>query len=186
MKQIDFLKESLRDIRTIGTVTRSSKALCKAMIKPVDFDQARLIVELGAGDGVITKHILNSMHKDARLLSFEINDRFCDELNALSEGDSRLTVVQDTAEKLGEYLAKIGAQHADYVISAIPFVALPKSLGLSIVGECKKYLQPGGKFTQMHYSLLAKNLYEQVFGNVKISFVPINIPPAFVLVSEKN
>ena len=49
MKQIDFLKESLRDIRTIGTVTRSSKALCKAMIKPVDFDQARLIVELGVG-----------------------------------------------------------------------------------------------------------------------------------------
>jgi hypothetical protein len=33
--------------------------------------------------------------------------------------------------------------------------------------------------------LLTKKFYQTIFGNVDISFVPLNIPPAFVLVSEK-
>jgi len=31
-----------------------------------------------------------------------------------------------------------------------------------------------------------KQLYSTVFGNVDVNFVPLNVPPAFVLVSEKN
>ena len=34
------------------------------------------LVELGAGDGVITEHILKHMKKDAKLLSFEVNEKF--------------------------------------------------------------------------------------------------------------
>ena len=64
MNHLDFLREGLRNIKTVGTITRSSKALCKKMTEPVNFDKARIIVEYGAGDGVITKHILSQMHKE--------------------------------------------------------------------------------------------------------------------------
>ncbi len=184
MSNISFLKESIRNLKTVGTFTRSSAFLCKSMVKHVDFENAKTIVELGAGDGVITKHILENMKQDAILLTFEVNKKFCDRLRQIN--DKRLVVVEDSAENMSKYLTQHNVQHIDFIISAIPFVALPDELGLSIVNECYKYLKLGGSFIQVHYSLLAKKLYQKVFGNVDINFVPINIPPAFVLVSKKN
>ena len=184
MNNIAFLKESIKNIKTVGTITRSSKFLCKGMVKHVDFENAKTIVELGAGDGVITKHILRHMREDAVLLAFEVNKKFCDKMRKID--DKRLVVIEDSAENLSKYVKEQNVEHVEFIVSAIPFVALPDELGLSIVNECHKYLKLGGSFIQVHYSLLAKKLYQKVFGNVDINFVPINIPPAFVLVSKKN
>jgi len=184
MKKIKFLKESLKNLKTVGTVVRSSKYVCKEMVSHVDFSKAKTIVELGAGDGVITKHILEKMEPGSKLLSFEVNENFCKTLRKIK--DDRLEVIEDSAAKLEEYVAKFNLSQPDFIISAIPFVSLPDELGYEIVGECKKSLQPGGLFIQIHYSLLAKKLYQNIFGNVDVSFVPLNIPPAFVLVSEKR
>ncbi|MFK8055386.1 MAG: class I SAM-dependent methyltransferase [Saprospiraceae bacterium] len=183
MGPISFLRESLRDIKTVGTVTRSSKYLCKGVIKPIDFDTARYLVELGAGDGVITEHILAGMHPDAKLLTFEINPKFCKKLRELK--DDRLILVEDTAEKLPEYLKENGFEEVDAVISAIPFVSLPKQLADTIVGLCRDAMKIGAPFSQIHYSLIRKKVYEEIFGNVTVDFVPVNIPPAFVLTSRK-
>jgi len=182
MNNIDFLKESIKNLKTIGTLTPSSKFLCKGMVKHVDFDKAQLIVELGAGDGVITKHILENMRSDARLLVFEVNENFCNLLREIE--DDRMILVEDSAENLAIHLKKAGASHIDYIVSAIPFVVLPDELSYSIVKECKKYLRKGGLFIQLHYSLLARKMYKAIFGNVDINIVPLNIPPAFVLVCE--
>ena len=184
MGNIEFFKESLKNIRTTGTITRSSKTLCKHMIKYAEFKGAKVLVELGAGDGVITKHILKRMEKNTKLLCFEVNNEFCKLLRTIN--DPRLIVIEDSAENLEKYLHLYGFEEVDAVISAIPFVALPDELGLSIIGECARFLKKGGLFTQMHYSLLAKKLYQKVFGNVDVHFVPMNFPPAFVLVSEKR
>ena len=134
MKKIDFFKESIKNLKTVGTITRSSKYLCRGMIKPVDFDKAKVIVELGAGDGVITEHILKNMTKDCTLLAFEVNKKFCDQIRQIK--DDRLIVIEDSAEKLGEYLEKYDLGEADYIISAIPFVAFPEELAKSIIKTC--------------------------------------------------
>jgi phospholipid N-methyltransferase len=183
MKHFEFLREGLKNLKTVGTITRSSKQLCEGMIKYVDFSKAKVIVELGAGDGVITRHILRHMRPDAVLLAFEVNPKFCDVMRKIK--DPRLVIAEDSAENLGQYMQQIGATEADYIISAIPFVALPKEVGYSIVKTSHDYLRQHGLYVQVHYSLLTKKLYESVFGNVDVNFVPFNVPPAFVLVSEK-
>jgi len=184
MKKIDFFKESIKNIKSVGTITRSSKFLCKGMIKPVDFEKADVIVELGAGDGVITEHILRHMKKDAKLLSFEVNAKFCEQMRSAIQ-DDRVIIVEDSAEKLGEYLAKNNLGKADYVISALPYVSFPEELAKSIIRTSKEYMKDNALYIQVHYSLLTKKFYQEIFGNVDVSFVPLNIPPAFVLVSEK-
>ncbi len=185
MNRIAFFRESLKNIRTIGTITRSSKYLCKSMVGQIEYKKGQVIVELGAGDGVITRHILKNMKEDSILISFEVNKLFCEKIRSTIK-DDRLVVVEDSAEKLGEYLKKQNVEYADIVISAIPFVSLPDELGLSIITACKKYMKLGGRFVQVHYSMLAKKFYPKIFGNVNISFVPLNIPPAFVFVCEKR
>lgn len=184
MSNIAFFREGIKNIKTIGSIVRSSRFLCKGMVKHVDFENAKTIIELGAGDGVITKHILKNMREDAVLLSFEVNKIFCDRLRKIN--DPRLVVIEDSAENLSKYVKEQNVEHVEFIVSALPFVSLPDELGVSIVNECHKYLKLDGSFIQVHYSLLTKKLYEKVFGNVDINFVPMNIPPAFVLVSKKS
>ena len=183
MGPIEFFREGIRNLQTMGTIAPSSKQLCKGMIKHIDFEQAKVIVELGAGNGVITKHILKNMRPDAKLITFEVNAKFCAQLREIR--DDRLFVVEDSAEFIGKYIAEAGAKEIDYVVSALPFVTLPKDLGRLIVGKAHQYLKKSGLFIQMHYSLVLRPLYNAVFGNVNTNFVPINVPPAFVLVSQK-
>ncbi len=179
----NFFSESIKNIKTVGTLTRSSKFVCRKMVSQVDFSTARTIVELGAGDGVITKHILSQMAPDARLLSFEVLPKMCEMLEKIK--DERLSIVQDSAEYLGKYLSKAGLSKADAVISAIPFVAFSEEDSYRIVEAVKEQMKPGAPFIQLHYSLLTKKMYENVFGEVKVHFVPLNAPPAFVLVSHR-
>ncbi len=184
MKRWAFFKEGIKNLKQVGTVTRSSKFVCKEMLSHIDFSKAKVIVELGAGDGVITKHILKQMRPDAKLITFEIMDKFIPDLQSIQ--DERLIVAHDSAERMGYYLEQIGADKTDAIVSALPFVLLPDTLREDILQKSRTYLVEGGPFVQLHYSLSKKKYYKETFGNVDVNFVPLNIPPAFVLVSEKR
>jgi phospholipid N-methyltransferase len=185
MNKLKFFSESLKNLKTIGTITRSSQYLCEKMVSFVDFENSKVIVELGAGDGVITEHILAGMRPDAVLLTFEVNKKFIKTIKEKIK-DDRMILIPDSAEKLPEYLKKYGLDSADNIVSALPFVNIPDNIGTSIKVKSRDVLKKGGKFIQVHYSLLEKSSYENIFGNVDVSFEPRNIPPAFVLVSEKK
>lgn len=184
MKTLAFIKESIRNLKTVGTVTKSSRFLCKGIVKQIDFRSTKFVVELGAGDGVITKHILRAMPTNSKLMVFEVNENFCQQLRSIN--DPRLIVVQDGAEKLEEYLAKNEVEEVDAIISAIPFVIFTEERAHQIIDDCKRYLKPQAPYVQVHYTLLARKMYRSIFGNVNTVFIPFNIPPAFVLVSRKE
>ncbi len=184
MNRFKFFKEGIRNIKTVGTVTRSSRYLCDKVINHSKIHKAKAIVELGAGDGVLTRRILDRMPANCKLIAFEINDMFIDTLAAIE--DDRLVIAADSAENIMHYLEQEGLESVDIVYSAIPFSVLPKALAKSIVSSSKSALTLGGEYLQIHYSLIEKKLYEKVFGNVEIFFQPINIPPAFILKSVKN
>ncbi|MEY4927862.1 MAG: rRNA methyltransferase [Bacteroidota bacterium] len=181
---IKFFLEGMRDIQTVGTIASTSSFTGRRMLRQIDFSTVQCIAELGAGDGVITKEILAKMSPNAKLISFEINPRFCEELDKIN--DSRLIVINDSAEKVAEYLAKNGFGHADHVISALPFSSLPVALGESIVTKSRDALKKGGLYVQIHYSLHRKPLYQRIFGNVDWEITTINVPPAFILTSIKE
>ena len=183
MSTLSFLLEGLRNLGTTGTITRSGPALCRAAIDRIDFGTARTIVELGAGDGVITRHILERLHPDGRVIAFEVSKDLCDDMRAI--GDPRLVVAQDSAENIRHWLDKIGADLADHVVSAIPFAALPPELGQRIVDAASNNLRPGGCYNQVHYSLKTKAYYERAFGRVEVRRVYLNLPPAWVLYCKK-
>jgi phospholipid N-methyltransferase len=185
MTHLNFLKESFRNIRTTGSITRSSKYLVREMMVPINFKEAKVIIELGAGDGVLTVELLNRMSPDALLLCFEINVEFCKILRGAID-DPRFILIEDSAENLEVHLQKYGFKEADCIMSAIPFIALPNELVFSIVGICHKILKTKGLYIQYHYSSFIQKMYRKFFGNVAVVFVPMNIPPAFVMVCEKN
>ncbi len=178
MGKFYFAKESIKQLKTTGTITRTSKKTCQKMVSYLDFENADVIVELGAGDGVITKHILKKMKPNTKLIVFEVLEQFCDKLREID--DDRLIVVQDSAENLPKYLKENGFEKAHDVLSAIPFVVLEDDLAEKILKTVRDNMRKDGILVQLHYSTLAKKIYEKVFKSVKVQFFPMNIPPAFI------
>ncbi len=184
MTRLNFFVEGLKNIKTTGTITRSSRFVCRKLIEGIDFDNAKCIVELGGGDGVVTKHILENMGPNTVLITFEILPKFCELLRGLN--DSRLVVVEDSAENIKQYLEAMGFEKADYVISTLPFANIPNEIGERILTAARENLKVGSTFSQLNYSLLTKDLYKKVFGEVSYKFIFRNVPPAFISTSVKN
>jgi len=155
------------------------------MVSKIDPDHADVVIELGPGNGVITRFLLERMKPGTRLLLFEVNSVFVKKIHD-SIDDPRLTVIHDSAEHMGTYLKEMGIESVDYVVSAIPFTTLPVSLTGRITSECHHWLRAGGQFVQFHYSPLLIHLYRRVFGNAAVEWVPFNIPPALVISCQKR
>ncbi len=183
MNSLNFLVNSVRTMRTTGAIARSSKYLMREMLKSVHFNHAKLIVELGAGDGIFTHAILERMRPDAILICFEINPQFHKILQNIN--DARFILINDSAEHLKKYLIEHNYKEVDYIISGIPFVALPTELTDRIIKVSRDALRKNGLFIQFHYSTLISRVYRRIFGNLQVRFVPLNLPPAFVMVCKK-
>ncbi len=178
LNKFDFLIEAMRNWKQSGTITQSSPNLCKAMVEHLDPLKDKIVVEFGAGDGVITKYILEKLPVDGKLFSFEINDALFEQMNNIN--DNRLVPIYDSAENLGFYLEIAGVAQVDSIISSIPFVVLPTELTISILEVSKKYLKHGALFVQFNYSKVLKGVYKSVFHNYTTKYVFMNTPPAFV------
>lgn len=184
-RRFEFLRESFRNLRSTGSVAPSSRFLCRAIVGKIDPEFSKTVVELGPGDGVITRYILERLKPDTRLIIFEINEVFVEKIRA-TFNDSRLTVIHDSAENMGLHFKNLGIETVNYFVSGIPFIMLPESLADDITGECIRYLSPKGKFIQFHYSPFMLGFYRRIFGKVEIEVVPLNIPPALVVSCEKK
>jgi phosphatidylethanolamine/phosphatidyl-N-methylethanolamine N-methyltransferase len=183
--RIEFLRESLRNLRLTGSVSPSSRFLCRAVANKIDPAKAKTVVELGPGNGVITRFILDRLSPQSRLIIFEINPVFVAKIRATFD-DPRMTIIHDSAENMGQHFQALGISEVDYFISGIPFVMLPESLTESITQACRSWLREGGRFIQFHYSPLLLRLYRRAFGNISVDIVALNIPPAIVISCEKR
>ncbi|WP_397364399.1 class I SAM-dependent methyltransferase [Olleya sp. R77988] len=185
MNKILFLKESLKSLKTSGTLFPSSRFLASKLLKGIDFKTAKLIIEFGPGNGVITKEILKRMQPDATLVSFEINEKFYKAL--LKIEDPRLIVSNQSADAVMDVLKKHGFETTDYIVSSLPLTNIPKPITDSILANAYNCLNPKGYFFQYQYSLTYYSALKKTFkGHVSLGFEPLNIPPAFVYTCQKN
>jgi phospholipid N-methyltransferase len=184
-QHIGFFKESLKNLRATGSIAPSSPTLCKHIASKIDPLRAKVVVELGPGDGVVTKVLLERLQPDARLILFEINPVFVSQLETDIQ-DPRVTVIHDGAENMARYFHEMHITKVDYVVSGIPFTMLPETLVWQITQLCHEWLRIGGQFIQFHYNPILLNLYKKVFGNANLKFVALNIPPAVIISCEKT
>src|ERR1043165_8329598 len=71
-----FAKNFVKHPNMIGWMLPSSPFVVDEVLKQIDWQTARVIVEYGPGVGTFTHEILRRMHPDAKLVVFETNDEF--------------------------------------------------------------------------------------------------------------
>lgn len=180
MSKSNLLIELYSNLSTTGALTFSSKALVNKMVAQADLSKAKVLVEMGGGDGSITQGIINRMNPDAELLVFEINSSFCEAMRKQFP-QSNIRIINDSAGNLDQYLDGKGV---DYIFSSLPFSFLSKEVTDEILSQSKKALGSGGVFIQICYSYLLKTLFKKYFNQVQASFTLKNLPPAFVMVCK--
>jgi phospholipid N-methyltransferase len=183
LSKTKFLSEVFKSKGTIGALSPSSSYLAKKMLEPIDFSVAKCIVEYGPGTGVFTKKMLHKMLPESLLLVFEINPIFCEELKNIQ--DSRLIIIEDSAEKIGDYLKKYSFEKADYVVSSLPFAMIPDEIVNSILQNSNQFLSEKGKYIQFQYSQNALSKLKSIFPKIDTQFTLLNIPPAFIFSCNK-
>lgn len=168
----------LAHLRTSGAIVRSSPYLIARLLRAIDFDSARIIVQLGIGTGCITRELLRRLRPDARLISVEVNEVFVDECRRIR--DKRLVVAHGCAGSLPRLLRELGVGETDYVVSSLPLAIMDGALVDRILAVSQASLAPTGMFLQYQYSLKHLAALERRYDDVRLGFTLRNLPPAFV------
>ncbi|HWJ34285.1 MAG TPA: rRNA adenine N-6-methyltransferase family protein [Steroidobacteraceae bacterium] len=172
-----FARNFFRHPRMLGSIVPSSRFLIKQLLEPIDWTQARVIVEYGPGVGGITAEVLRRMRPDAVLIAIETNPEFVSFLRS-STKDERLHVVEASAESVDEILRQHGHEKASYIISGIPFSTIPAPVRERILRKTCGVLEPRGSFLVYQFSTRVLQDLQRIFRYVRRGFEPFNVLPA--------
>ncbi|MEZ6853928.1 class I SAM-dependent methyltransferase [Halodesulfovibrio aestuarii] len=181
-----MLREFIRDPFSTGTVCSSSPSLCKEIAGNERITNADVVVELGAGTGSLSKHLLRSLKDGAEFISIEKNPHLYKMLVAQHPHSYFLL---DCAENLPTILRQRSVGKADVIISSLPWASFSSKQQRELTQAIRTSLKPNGTFITYAYvcgavlpsfSAFRKQL-TQSFCNVDRSrIVWNNFPPAFL------
>ena len=172
-----FLRGFLKNPVMVGSVIPSSKVLIDKMLAPVDWANTRLFVEYGPGVGTFTRPILDRLAPDAKLIAIDTNQDFIDYLKRTIP-DPRLIAVHGSASDVEEIVKQHGFDHADFVVSGLPFSTLPPGVGDAIGQATARVTRPGGAFLVYQFSPKVREFIAPYFERLERGFEWINVPPA--------
>ena len=142
----DFLRGLLKDPRGVSAPTPSSPALAAAMAEKVDPLRPGLVVELGAGTGVVTEALLARGISAERLLIVEYGAYFAE---LLQKRFPEATVIRGDAFAFERYLptdARVSA-----VVSGVPLLNFPTWRRKTLIERALAVQDSGGRFIQLSY-----------------------------------
>ncbi|HKX22703.1 MAG TPA: methyltransferase, partial [Rhizorhapis sp.] len=85
--------------------------------------------------------------------------------------------VNGSAADVRRIIAEHGFEHADYILSGLPFSTLPRGVGPAIARETEAALRPGGAFLVYQYSPKVRKFIAPHFSEIDEGFELWNIPP---------
>ena len=172
------------DDKGVAAVTPSSKYLVGRVVKAMDLEHSKVIVEYGAAEGVMTRRILAKMRPDARLIAIEFNKKLYDELVA-TVSDPRMVAVHGDVREIDKILAAHGVTQADVIISGVPFAFFTGRGRHELLSKTAELLRPGGRFVPYQVTTHLIPLLKDYFTDVDTKFEVLNIPPHFVFTAIK-
>ncbi|WP_374529815.1 class I SAM-dependent methyltransferase [Novosphingobium sp.] len=171
-----FLEGFLRHPVMVGSIIPSSRFTIDKMLGPVNWDECKLFVEYGPGVGTFCQPVLDRLPRDGMLIVIDTNPLFIDYLKA-TISDSRFVPVLGSAADVEAIIKTHGFDHADYVLSGLPFSTLPEGVGPAIAAATHKVLRKGGAFLVYQFTPKARDFMAKHFTHIDQGLELINVPP---------
>lgn len=182
-----FTKKFLSHHQQMGAVVPSSEYLAQAMVAALPpIPSGHYIIELGAGTGVFTRQLLADRPSNP-IIAIELDHDMAERLR-INCPDA--TIVEGDAAKLSDILLSLNVRHDQVggILSAVPFISLPTSIGDAIFSAMAKVLTLNKPFVQVTYFSPAWRRFSvwQHFSRRAIKRVWRNIPPAEVMTFSRK
>ncbi len=171
-----FFKGFIKHPVMVGSIIPSSSFTIKKMLAPVKWDECKLFVEYGPGVGTFCRPVLDRMRRDGTLIVIDTNPDFIAYLKRAIP-DSRFHAVLGSAADVEEIVRAHGHDHADYVLSGLPFSTLPDGVGPAIAAATHRVIRPGGAFLVYQFSAKARDYMARHFRHIDQGFELWNILP---------
>lgn len=171
-----FFEGFLQHPVMVGSIIPSSRFTIAKMLGPVKWDECKVFVEYGPGIGTFCRPVLDRLPRDGRLIVIDTNPLFIDYLRA-TISDSRFTAVLGSAADVEDIVCAHGHDHADYVLSGLPFSTLPDGVGPAIAAATHRVLRPGGAFLVYQFSSRARDFMARHFTRIDAGYEFWNVLP---------
>jgi phosphatidylethanolamine/phosphatidyl-N-methylethanolamine N-methyltransferase len=181
--RLAFLRSLAGNPRLTGAVAPSGPALSRLMASFVDPDDARPVLELGPGTGVVTAALIERGIAPEKIVAIEFNPNFC---SLLCERFDGIAVVAGDAYDLDATLPADRSGPFSAVVSSLPLLTRPPEIRLALVEQALARMAPGAPFIQFSYSLFPP--VKPVAGRFTVKrskWVVMNLPPARVWVYRR-
>lgn len=172
-----FLKRWLANPLQMGSVIPSSPALCRKIAALVERREDEVVVELGAGTGVISRALLAAGVPPERLVVVEIVRDMADHLRRVLPG---VNVIQGDAFDLAKALPERMHGKVGTAICGIPLVMLPLAQQKRFV-DAVESVAPGKGFLLYTYCITSPLPWRKLGLTARReAWTPLNAPPASV------
>ncbi len=172
-----FFRRWLANPLQMGSIIPSSPSLCRRIAALVRRAEDEVVVELGAGTGVISRALLAAGVPANRLVVVEIVPDMADHLRAALPG---VNVIQGDAFELAKALPERMHGKVGTAICGIPLVLLPLERQRAFV-DAVEAVAPGKGFLLYTYCITSPLPYGKLGLTAKReAWTPLNFPPASV------
>jgi phosphatidylethanolamine/phosphatidyl-N-methylethanolamine N-methyltransferase len=172
-----FFRRWLTNPLQMGSIVPSSTALCQRIVRQTKHTGDELIIELGAGTGVISRAMLASGIPAERLCVIEIVRDMAEHLRRVLPG---VNVIEGDARDLPTLIPARWHGRVGTVVCGIPLVLLPKAEQRKFI-DAIEAVAPGRGF--LHYSYCATSPLPARHHRLaarREAWTPLNFPPASV------
>ena len=172
-----FVREFIKHPAMVASIVPSSGKVIRRMLDRVDWANTKVFVEYGPGVGTFCQAVLDRLGPDGEYIAIDPNPEFVEHLRHKFR-DSRFVLVQGSAEDVRQILKDRGHDHADYILSGLPFTTLPEGVGDTIARETAEVLRPGGAFLVYQFRPKVRSFFEPYLPKIDSALEWWNVPPA--------
>ena len=138
----------LRNPRTVGAVSASSKAMAREMVREIPTDKPVNVVELGPGTGSFTRAIVERIAPGSRFLAIELDGEF---VERCARAGRQSSLCWHPLRSWSISSRSATCSPSNHIVSGLPFASLPVDVSRKVMDGIQHTLRPGGTFTTFQY-----------------------------------
>lgn len=176
-----FFRRWLKHPVQLGTLAPISCSLARRVAALVQNSEGNLedkvVVELGAGTGRLSRHLLRAGVKPHNYYAVELDSELVEFLKETLPGG---TIIQGDATYLPDLLPSAVVGQVDVIVSVIPLMYLAQDCREAIYGASRSVLRQDASFFHVCYSPLSPFKNTPAIQSKRVVSKWVNLPPGFV------
>ena len=158
-----FIKRFILSPSTVGSLLPSSHSLASNMTKRAPQTPSLRYLEVGAGSGAVTKHLLKKLRPSDHLDIIEYDADFCALLHKKFHAHPKVTIHQAS-------ILDFEGEKYDVLISSLPLNAFSPALVAQILSKLQSLAKKGGHLSYFEYMGLGKLKQAVLRGEKRSAF----------------